>query len=65
MMPLPRKNWGQKEQNYLNLGQDDIRAAESLEDLRYVSGSYHELSQNRKILLPKNFSVAGHLQSAS
>jgi len=27
---------------------DDLRAAESLEDLRYVSGSYHELSQNRK-----------------
>ena len=43
-----KKKLGPKRAKLLKLRLDDLRAAESLEDLKYVSGSYHELGQNRK-----------------
>ena len=41
-------NLGREEQSYSTERLDDLRAAETLEDVRHLPGRYHELVEDRK-----------------
>lgn len=45
---LALQKLGRKRSQVLKQRLDDLRAAESLEDVRYLPGRFHELTANRK-----------------
>jgi proteic killer suppression protein len=45
---LAAKKLGSRESKLYKQRLDDLTAAETLEDVRYLPGNYHELVQNRK-----------------
>lgn len=45
---LAEKKLGQRVAKIYKQRLDDLEAAESLEDVRYLPGRYHELNENRK-----------------